>query len=125
MPFTRVDLIQGKPPEYRATVAEVVYQGLVGILKAPEGDRFIVIGEHKADNFVYEPIFLGMKKTPDLIYIQVTTTVGNTVEQKLAFFRQMADELNRRLKVRREDVFTNLVFIKKEDWSFGNGEPWT
>jgi phenylpyruvate tautomerase PptA (4-oxalocrotonate tautomerase family) len=125
MPFTRVDLIQGKSPEYRATVAEVVYQGLVGILKAPEGDRFIVIGEHKADNFVYESTFLGMKKTPDLIYIQVTTTVGNTVEQKLAFFQQMADELNRRLKVRREDVFTNLVFIKKEDWSFGNGEPWT
>ena len=36
----------------------------------------------------------------------------------------MADELNRRLKVRREDVFISLVFVNREDWSFGNGEPW-
>ena len=45
-------------------------------------------------------------------------------EQKLAFFRQMADELNRRLGVHREDVFISLVFVDREDWSFGNGEPW-
>jgi hypothetical protein len=36
----------------------------------------------------------------------------------------MADELNRRLGVRREDVFISLVFVGREDWSFGNGEPW-
>ena len=64
------------------------------------------------------------KSPPDLIYIQVTSTVGNTKEQKLAFFRHMADELNRRLSVRREDVFISLVFVDREDWSFGNGEPW-
>jgi phenylpyruvate tautomerase PptA (4-oxalocrotonate tautomerase family) len=56
--------------------------------------------------------------------IQVTSTVGNTKEQKLAFFRQIADQLNTRLKMRKEDVFINLVFIDREDWSFGNGEPW-
>jgi hypothetical protein len=26
--------------------------------------------------------------------------------------------------VRREDVFISLVFVDREDWSFGNGEPW-
>ena len=54
----------------------------------------------------------------------MTSTVGDTKEQKVAFFRQMADELNRRLSVRREDVFISLVFVDREDWSFGNGEPW-
>ena len=68
--------------------------------------------------------FLDIKRSPDLIYIQVTSTVGNTKEQKLAFFRQVADELHRRLNVRREDVFISLVFVDREDWSFGNGEPW-
>ena len=24
----------------------------------------------------------------------------------------------------REDVFISLVFVDREDWSFGNGEPW-
>ena len=46
MPFARIDLAQGKTPEYRATVGDVVYEGIVGILKAPVGDRFMVIGEH-------------------------------------------------------------------------------
>ena len=67
-------------------------------------------------------IFLDIKRSSDLIYIQVTSTVGNTKEQKLAFFRHMADELNRRLGVRRKDVFTNLVFVNREDWSSGNGD---
>jgi phenylpyruvate tautomerase PptA (4-oxalocrotonate tautomerase family) len=124
MPFARIDLAQGKTPEYRATVADVVYEGIVGVLKAPDGDRFMVIGEHAPENFVFDPQFLGIERSPDLIIIQVTSTVGNTKEQKLAFFRQMADELNRRLNVRREDVFINLVFVDREDGSFGNGEPW-
>ena len=85
MPFARIDLVEGKPADYRATVADVVYEGIVGTLKAPEGDRFIVIGEHAPENFVFDPHFLGIERTPDLIYIQVTSTVGNTKEQKLAF----------------------------------------
>ena len=124
MPFARLDLVQGKTPEYRATVGDVVYEGIVGILKAPDGDRFMIIGEHQPENFVFDPNFLDVKRSPDLIYIQVTSTVGNTKEQKLAFYRQVADELNRRLGVRREDVFISLVFVDREDWSFGNGEPW-
>jgi phenylpyruvate tautomerase PptA (4-oxalocrotonate tautomerase family) len=124
MPFTRIDLVQGKSPEYRATVTEVVYDGLINIMKAPDGDRFMVIGEHKSENFVYDQDFLDMKRTPDLIFLQVTSTVGNTKEQKQAFFRYIADELNKRLNVRREDVFISLVFADREDWSFGNGEPW-
>jgi len=124
MPLARIDLAQGKTPEYRATVADVVYAKIVGVLEAPDGDRFMVIGEHAPENFVFDPQFLGIERSPDLIIIQVTSTVGNTKEQKLAFFRQMADELNRRLNVRREDVFINLVFVDREDWSFGNGEPW-
>jgi phenylpyruvate tautomerase PptA (4-oxalocrotonate tautomerase family) len=124
MPFARIDLAQGKTPEFRATVADVVYEGIVGVLKAPDGDRFMVIGEHAPENFIFDPNFLDIKRSPDLIYIQVTSTVGNTKEQKLAFFRQMDDELNRRLGVRREDVFISLVFVDREDWSFGNGEPW-
>ena len=84
----------------------------------------MVINEHSAENFLFDPNFLNVKRSPDLIYIQVTSTVGNTKEQKLAFFRHMADELNSRLNVRKEDVFISMVFVNREDWSFGNGEPW-
>ena len=42
MPFARIDLLQGKAPEYRAALADIVYRGIVDVLKAPDGDRFIV-----------------------------------------------------------------------------------
>jgi len=124
MPFARIDLVKGKPAEYRATVADVVYKGIVEVLKAPEGDRFIVIGEHASENLIYDPNFLGMKRSPDFILIQVTSTVGNNKDSKLAFFRYIADELTERLSVRPDDVMVNLVFVDRADWSFGRGEPW-
>lgn len=125
MPFARVDLLQGKSSEYRATVADVVYRGIVDVLKAPDGDRFIVVGEHTKDNLIYDPHFLGMDRSPDFLLIQVTSTVGNDQDSKLAFYRYVVDELRSRLSVRPDDVTINLVFVDRSDWSFGKGEPWT
>ena len=124
MPFARIDLAKGKPAEYRATVADVVYQGIVGVLKAPDGDRFIVVSEHAPENLIYDRHFLGMERSPDFILIQVTSTVGNNKDSKLAFFRYIADELKSKLSVRPDDVMVNLVFVDRADWSFGRGEPW-
>jgi phenylpyruvate tautomerase PptA (4-oxalocrotonate tautomerase family) len=124
MPFARIDLAQGKTQEYRAAIADIVYQGIVGVLKAPDGDRFIVVNEHKPENLIYDPTFLGMQRSPDFMLIQVTSTVGNTKDQKLAFYRQIADELKSKLGVRPDDITINMVFVKQEDWSFGRGEPW-
>ena len=124
MPFARIDLAKGKAAEYRAAVAEIVYQGIVGVLKAPDNDRFVVVHEHDPENFFWASTFLGVKKSPDVIFIQVISTVGNTVEQKREFYRKMADDLNQWVGLRKEDTMINMVFVKQEDWSFGNGEPW-
>ena len=89
--------LKGKTAEYRATVADVVYKGIVEVLKAPDGDRFIVISEHSSENLIYDPHFLGWDRSPDFILIQVTSTVGNNKDSKLAFFRYVADELKSKL----------------------------
>jgi phenylpyruvate tautomerase PptA (4-oxalocrotonate tautomerase family) len=124
MPFARIDLAKGKTAEYRAAVAEVVYQGIVGVLKAPDGDRFVVVSEHEPANLIYDPNFLGMKRSPDFLLIQVTSTVGNNKDSKLAFFRYIADELKSKLSIRPDDIMVNMVFVDRSDWSFGRGEPW-
>jgi len=125
MPFARIDLAKGKTTDYRATVADVVYQGIVNVLKAPDGDRFVVVSEHAPENLIYDPNFLGMKRSPDFILIQVTSTVGNNKDSKLAFYRYIADELKMKLSIRPDDVMVNMVFVDRGDWSFGRGEPWT
>jgi 4-oxalocrotonate tautomerase len=122
MPLARIDLIAGKPEEYRRIVGDVVYEAMVDILKAPEGDRFQVINEHPAANFIFDPHFFGIERSADCIFIQLTLVAGRTLEQKRGFYKKVADELNRRLGIRREDVFINLVPVDREDWSFGNGE---
>ena len=124
MPFARIDLIEGKAPEYRSAVADIVYRGIVDVLKAPDGDRFVVVGEHTSNNLIYDPNFLGFSRSPDFILIQVTSTVGNDKDSKLAFYRFIADELKSKLSVRPDDIMINMVFVNKEDWSFGKGQPW-
>jgi phenylpyruvate tautomerase PptA (4-oxalocrotonate tautomerase family) len=124
MPFARIDLLKGKPAEYRAKVADIVYKGIVDVLKAPDGDKFIVINEQSPENLIYDKNFLGWDRSSDFMLIQVTSTVGNNIDSKLAFFRFISDELKRELDVRPDDVMINMVFVDRSDWSFGNGEPW-
>jgi Tautomerase enzyme len=40
---------------------------------------------------------------------------------KQAFYKNLAEGLHRELGVRMEDVFVNLIEVKKENRSFGNG----
>jgi phenylpyruvate tautomerase PptA (4-oxalocrotonate tautomerase family) len=124
MPFARIDLIKGKAPEYRAAVADIVYKGIVDVLKAPDGDRFIVINEHTTDNLIYDPNFLGFDRSADFLLIQVTSTVGNDKDSKLAFLRFVADELQGKLSIRPDDIMINMVYVDRSDWSFGDGKPW-
>ncbi|SFK46968.1 tautomerase family protein [Methylorubrum salsuginis] len=122
MPFVRIDLPQGKPPEYRRTVGDVVYEAMRTTLNVPENDRFQVISEHAPGGLVIDPTYLGIERSADALTIQVTLNAGRSVELKKAFYRAVADGLHARLGLRREDVFISLVEVPKENWSFGNGE---
>ena len=122
MPLVRIDLIEGKSEEYRNTIAAIVYDAMREAMNVPKDDRFMVITEHRAENFIVAPNYLGIQKTKDCVFIQLTLNAGRTLDQKRAFYKAVADGLNQRLKLRREDVFINLIEVNKENWSFGNGE---
>jgi 4-oxalocrotonate tautomerase len=122
MPLARIDLAQGKSADYRRTIGDVVYDAMVETLKAPKDDRFQVVTEHPGNDLIADPTYLGIQRTKDCIFVQLTLNEGRTVDQKRAFYKAVADGLHQRLGVRREDVLINLVEVKKENWSFGNGE---
>jgi 4-oxalocrotonate tautomerase len=44
------------------------------------------------------------------------------LDQKKALYAAIADNLSRDPGLRREDIFINLIEVKKENWSFGAGE---
>jgi 4-oxalocrotonate tautomerase len=122
MPLARIDLIEGQSNDYRETIGEVVYDAMIEILNVPKGDRFQVITEHPARGLIFDPDYLGIRRSKDCVFIQVTLNAGRTVNQKSAFYKAIADGLHARLSLRREDVFISLVEVSKENWSFGNGE---
>jgi 4-oxalocrotonate tautomerase len=121
MPLVRVDLRRGKPAAYRKAICEGIYRAMREVFAVPENDRFLLVNEHDADNFDYAESYLGISHTDDLVIIQVTANDTRTLEQKKAFFARVAALLSANPGVRKEDVFINLVEVKKENWSFGNG----
>jgi phenylpyruvate tautomerase PptA (4-oxalocrotonate tautomerase family) len=120
MPLVRIDLRRGKDATYRQQIGRVVYDAMVGV-GVPVNDRFQVVAEHDADNFLFDPDYLGIHRTDDLVMIQITWNEGRTVDQKKQLYRAIAEGLARSPGVQKEDVLINLVEVKKENWSFGNG----
>jgi 4-oxalocrotonate tautomerase len=55
MPLARIALRRGKSPDYRKAVLDGVYGALRDTFAVPEGDRFMTISEHDADDFSYDP----------------------------------------------------------------------
>ena len=120
MPLARIDLIKGKSEEYRRAIGEAVYQALLSI-GVPEDDRFQVIHEHEPANFIFAKSYLGVEHTADLVMIQITFNEGRTTEQKQALYKAIADGVHASTCLGIPDVFVNLVEVKRENWSFGNG----
>jgi phenylpyruvate tautomerase PptA (4-oxalocrotonate tautomerase family) len=120
MPLVRIDLRKGKDAAYRQQISGVAYKAMVGV-GVPANDRFQVVGEHDADNFVFDADYLGIHRTDDLVMIQITWNEGRTVEQKKQLYKAIADGLAKSPGIRPEDVLINLVEVKKENWSFGKG----
>jgi 4-oxalocrotonate tautomerase len=122
MPLVRIDLVEGKSEEYREKVGEIVYQTLVDILNVPKHDRFQVMMEHRKSGVSFDRDYLGVHRSDECIFLQITLNSGRSIELKERFYRALADSLHEGVKLRREDVFVNLVEVPKENWSYGNGE---
>jgi phenylpyruvate tautomerase PptA (4-oxalocrotonate tautomerase family) len=121
MPLVRISLMRGQPASFGANIGDVVYQAMVETLGVPANDRFQVITEHGPESLIYDPGYLGIARTNGIVVIQITLSEGRTVDQKKAFYKAVAERLHAALGIRTEDVFINLVEVKKENWSFGNG----
>lgn len=121
MPLVRISLMKERPEGFGKKVGEIVYRAMVGTINVPAKDNFQIITEHDRDSLVYDPSYLDIPRTDGIMFIQITLNEGRTVELKKAFYKALAENLNKELGVRMEDVFISLVEVKKENWSFGNG----
>ena len=122
MPLVRINLGRGKTPAYRRRIGDIIYTAMVEEAGVPENDKFQIISEHEASDLVYpESGYMGVVYSAGLVFIQITWLIGRSVDIKKRFYKRVAEDLQRELGIRMEDVWISLIEVKREDWSFGNG----
>ncbi len=53
--------------------------------------------------------------------MQITLSLGRTLEQKRALYRRVAANRGAAVGLRPQDAWINLGEVAKENWSFGDG----
>jgi 4-oxalocrotonate tautomerase len=121
MPLVRIAFREGKTPQYRQAVANEVHLALVEAASVPEADRFQILTEHVPGDLIYDPAYLGIKRSDDIVMIQITLN-QRTQPVKVALYKAIAARLAKNPGMRPEDVLISLVPVSPEDWSFGDGK---
>ncbi len=122
MPLVRIDLPNSKTPEAIKAISQGIQAALVETFGVPEDDLFQIVTAHApSTGIVHAPSYLGIQYSDDLTLIQLTVSDTRNVEQKKQLFAAIVENLARSPGLRPEDVFINLVEVRKENWSFGKG----
>jgi 4-oxalocrotonate tautomerase len=122
MPLVRISVYQSIAPADRKAIADAVYEAMRETIGIPEGDKFIIVTAHAADELYIDPGFMGMNRTERFILAQIFLSQGRTVEQKQALYKRIAERLHDAIGVATDDVMTVLTENTYRDWSFGKGE---
>jgi len=121
MPLVRIALRKGHPAGTGRKVGAIVHQAMVDTIDVPPRDVFQIISEHDADGLIYDPGYLDIERMDGIVLIQITLSEGRSDTLKQALYKTVAGRLRDQAGMRAEDVFINLVEVKKANWSFGNG----
>lgn len=122
MPLVRISLREGKTAEYKKALADGVHRALVEAIEIPAQDRFQVVSEYGSDGLIYDPSYLGITRSDDIVLVQITLSTGRKPGQKKKLYERMSKILSENPGLRPQDLMVNLVEVAWENWSFGNGE---
>jgi hypothetical protein len=78
-------------------------------LVVPTGDRFQVLNAGGYGAVAAVPDYLGIHRSDGIICIQIALARGRTTEQNKALYARIAELLRTDLRIRRDDLLTNLV----------------
>jgi len=122
MPLVRIDLNKSYNSDNSKKIGELVYRAMEEEISVPKDDKFQIITKHDTSELNIPDSYLGIKYTDKIVIIQITLNGGRSSELKQKLYKRIAEDLNKDLNIRKEDVFISLVEVAKENWSFGNGE---
>jgi 4-oxalocrotonate tautomerase len=123
MPLARISVPRQRSSADRKAISAGIHAALQEAFNVPADDLFHLMTEHEPNSgLIRSASYLGIDYSDDLTIIQITVSDTRTLEQKKQLFRLIARNLATKPGLRPQDIFVNLVEVKKENWSFGNGE---
>jgi phenylpyruvate tautomerase PptA (4-oxalocrotonate tautomerase family) len=122
MPLTTIHVKKGRKPEAKRAMADAVHQALIASLGIPETDRFQVIREYEADDFIHSDGHLGNSYSQDLIMVEIAFLAGRDDEKKKALHREINKRFVETLGIRPDDLFVMFFEVgPASNVSFGKG----
>ena len=120
MPLLRFDLLEGRKPAELQTLLDAAHRAMLAAFKVPPGDRYQIVHEHPATHLIIEDTGLGIPRTRNVVFLQVTTRPrGRDLKQD--FYKLLGAELEKSCGIAPSDVVVSMVTNSDEDWSFGLG----
>lgn len=120
MPLLRVDLYEGRSDAELQALLDALHRAMLAAFGVPERDRYQIVHEHAASRMIMEDTGLGIPRTKNFVFVQVTTRPRSR-EMKERFYRLVVEELQANCGIEPSDVMINCVTCTDEDWSFGLG----
>ena len=120
MPLLRFDLIEGRTPAELQGLLDAAHRAMLAAFQVPPGDRYQIVHEHPATHLIIEDTGLGIPRTRNVVFLQVTTRPRGR-ELKELFYKLLVDELEKSCGIAKSDVVVSMVTNSDEDWSFGLG----
>ena len=115
MPFVNIWMREGKTPEHKKAVSDAVYEAMREVLKVTEDDRFHQIHDQPAENMIQDPVYAGVPRSGDSVFIQLYFTKRPT-EMKLRLFDAIVANLQHLASVGPDDVYINALEPDPVNW---------
>ena len=117
MPLVKVNMLEGKTPEFKKTVFDCIHEGLIDSFGIADWDRFQRIEEF--DKSCWEA---PEGKTENFMIIELTIFPGRTREQKKAGIEKITGLLCEKLGIPATDVFIVMNEPPLENWGMGGNQ---
>jgi 4-oxalocrotonate tautomerase len=121
MPLVRISVSPDVSPPQLIAIGDAVHTAMVQTFNVPQPDKFQVLTRHAAGELVCTPEFLGVVHSSRVAFVQITCAEGRTLEVKKALYSKIVELVAETGAVLAADVVINLLEVKRENWSFGNG----
>ncbi|KRB55339.1 tautomerase [Rhizobium sp. Root708] len=120
MPLVKVHVLKCRTSQELSMLLDTIHDVIVASFGVPPRDRYQILHEHEASHFWALDTGLDIARTEKIILLEIVSRPRSR-DAKVAFYANLARELQARCDIEPSDVMVTMINNSDEDWSFGLG----